>query len=474
MSSPAALDVAAPPAGHALGRGLLLRPLRILASRRTAVMAMTLMAGILALASLVPAGASTTDSAGASARVGPWIARHLRPREIAASPFFLVLPGFLFLAIAVSVFQRVKLHLRHIRSGAFREMERFRSERDLVLPGNAARVEDELRGTLRRAHWRLGGAESGVVRARMGSAGFGGSILFHVGLLLLLLGVGVSARTRVSGEIVVTEGFAAPLERSSFVGLEGAERVGRLHGLSLGIRDFVAEFSRSATPVDLSVLLSVMRDGKRLGEEQVRVNQPLSWDGFQMTLNRYGFAPAVVAVDPGAGVRLDAVGVLRLLPPGRRDALPLDGGGELGVKLYPDFAMKDGEPGSRSPALRNPFLAFDWIDAGGRGVASGLVAAGGAATVGGYTVRFPAVSYWCSFLVTRDRGVWLLILGSLAAALGLALRIGYPDRTIRAECAPDPQGTRLRLCASTRFFPALHEEWLDRLVIRLQEGVRRG
>jgi hypothetical protein len=113
-------------------------------------------------------------------------------------------------------------------------------------------------------------------------------------------------------------------------------------------------------------------------------------------------------------------------------------------------------------------LAFRWIDADGRERAAGRVGRGQEVSSGGYTVAFPALSYWAGFQVSRDAGLAFLAIGSLVGTIGLALRLAFPDQSVRVGWEAWENGTRLRVLASTRFFPALHEEQVERLVQALE------
>ena len=320
---------------------------------------------------------------------------------------------------------------------------------------------------LRSARYRVIAQQEGLVHGVRGEAGFFGSIAFHLGLLLVLAGVVASSLTRVNGEVVLTEGFPVAFTPASMLSLDGGDRFpARAAADSLSIRDFVAEYSPQGTPVDYSLLLSVHRGGERIVEEQVRVNQPFRWQGFQITLHRFGFAPELAARDPSGRLRQDAVTVLQLLPPGRPDTVPLEGGGSLKVRLFPDLAMKGARPQTRSLRPARPVAFFEWQDEAGRTVASGQVERGSEVDAGGYRLAFRSLSYWAGFVVARDRGLWFFVVGSVLGSAGILARLVLPDQTVRIEWGDG----RARLLASTRFFPALHREEIARLVRSLEEA----
>lgn len=344
-------------------------------------------------------------------------------------------------------------------------------ERSFLLPGEpSSDVAARLAAELGRGRWDSRRSGSGRLEVARGTRGFHGSILFHVGLLLILGGVVLSARTRLHAEAILAEGFRLPFVRAALRDVRSPQPFQGLPGIELEMRDFVAEYSSAGTPVDFSAVLSVTENGVRRLEEIVRVNDPFHFRGYQLTLHRYGFAPDLVARAPDGRVVLDGVSVLQLLPPGREDSLPLEGGGALRVALYPDFATEWGRPGTRSLNPSRPVVAYTWTDDTGTDLAKGLVGKGETSTVAGRSVTFQALSYWGGFYVARDAGLWLFALGGLASSLGLALRLAYPDQSLVVETTACDGGTRVHIVARTRFFPALYEEQVERAVERVKES----
>lgn len=444
---------------------------RFLLSRDAAIAVMVLMAGLLALGNL-PSQLIEPQDLPAFEADHPtltWLADRLSPERLARSPWFLVLPAYLVGGISLSVVSRARA-LR--RQGVGRGQQRFRCERVALVPLPAASASERVREALERGgfEWDEPAGPDGdprELRAARGRVGTAGSLAFHVGLLLLVVGGMLSLLTRTGGELLLAEGFPKPFTPASFLTLSGAERFPDTGGTRVSVRDFVAEYSRQGTPVDYSVLLTLEREGDRR-EFLLRVNQAAWWEGLQLTLHRYGFAPELVARDPRGQVVLDAVGVLRLLPPGTEDTLPLADGGRLAVRLYPDFSTADGEPGTRSLEPKRPVILFRWLDPDGREVGAGSVELGAAARVAGREVAFPSLRAWGGFLVGRDLGLWVFAAAALFGTVGLVLRLSFPDQTIAASWEPEGTHTRVTLRASTRFFPALFEERIGALARQLE------
>jgi len=444
--------------GGAVRRALL----RALSSRPAAMCVMGAAALALGLATFLPSvDLAANPQALADRPIARFLVEHLALQRLVEGPAFLAAIVYLGAAIGLSIVHRLRTFVR--RGAAAGPAGRFRVERRFVVDAPVDAARDRIAGALRRAGYRIVDTAAPTIEGSRGTAGFFGSIAFHASLLVVLAGAATSAMTRTSGEILLAEGFPAPLVHSSFHSIQHPERLPQWPERSLTIRDFSADYSRTGTNVDFALVLSLLRGGAVERESVVRVNHGMAVDGLDLALHRYGFAPEIGAHEEGRE-RLGAVGALQLIPPGREDALPLEGGGELRVRLYPDFTLRGGTPASRSPVPRDPVIEFDWVESAGDIVASGRVRLGEEVKVAGRTVRFESLNYWASFLGTRDDGMWLLLLGSLLGTAGLILRFACPDRSVRVHLAPRAEGTSATLVAATRCFPALHEESIDELV----------
>lgn len=431
---------------------------------------MSATAVLLALASFAPdPGEPRFEELRRRAPARAWILERLEPRRFTTSPAFLALPGYIALSVAASMWQRASARLRTRRAPP--EIERFAVRRTMTLgeaPGPAA---ERVRDAVRSAGFPRASAAGGELHGRRGALGFLGSMAFHAGLLATMVGIGLSAVGRFSGEVVLTEGFPVRLGPATVRAATPPDGAARLGGTTVAIRSVSVEFApevRQALPdsrtgmVDVSAVLDAERDGASPGRFFLSVNAPASLDGHQLSIHRYGFAPEIRATDPEGRVRTDAVAVLQVIPPGAEDAVALDGGGELRLRFYPDWAPRGAEPASRSPLPVRPVLAWRWMQ-GGREVASGLVPRGGAAEAGGYRIAFPSLRYWLELLVSRDPGLPWFTLGALLGVGGLALRFGWHEQSWRATLRPDGAGTRLELVLSARYFPALLEERAERV-----------
>lgn len=427
---------------------------RLLLSRRNAVGAMGLLALLLALASAAPQGEDLEALRRRQPRIA-WALERLHPAEVARSPVFLALTGFVAAGVLLSMITRVQARREKPAPGT---TERFVERRVVALAAPPAEAEARAAAALRGAGF------PGTLAGWRGGAGFWGSIAFHGGLLVTLGGIALSALGRFSGEVVLVEGFPSPVSPQMFLRADPPERLAALRGTELSITDVAATFAARGHLVDVSAVLHVARPGRAPERRFVSVNVPVEVDPFQFTLHAYGFAPELRAIDPSGRTRAEGTVALRLLPPGTEDSLVLDPGGQLRFRFFP--AGTEG-PARASPVPVRPVLEFRWYERGAL-VAEGRVEPGGEAVVGGYRVAFPRYAYWADLLVGRDPGLFWFTLGSILAVAGLAVRFGRHEQSWVAEIVPAGSGSEVRLTLSARYLPALLRIRADRVAAALK------
>lgn len=441
---------------------------------------MAVTAALLVLASFAPdPGEPSFEDLRRRAPLRARLLERLEPRRLTTSPAFLVLPGYIALAVAASMWQRTAARLRSRRGPA--DVERFAARRTITLPEPPDAAAERVREALKAAGFPRPRA-GGELHGERGALGFAGSMAFHAGLLATLAGVGLTAVGRFGGEVVLTEGFPVRLGPATVRAAVPPEGAARLRGLTVAVKDVSVEFApqaRQAVPdsrtglTEVSAVLEAERDGVPRERLFLSVNAPATIDAHQLSIHRYGFAPELRVVDPEGRVRADAVAVLQVIPPGTEDAVPLGGGDELRLRFYPDWAPRGSEPASRSPIPVQPVLAWRWLR-DGREVASGIVPRGGEAEVAGHRVAFPSLRYWLELLVSRDPGLPWFALGAFLAIGGLAVRFTWHEQAWRATLRPHGERTRLDLVLSARYFPALLEERAERVARALEKAEERA
>ena len=113
------------------------------------------------------------------------------------------------------------------------------------------------------------------------------TLLTHAGLVLFFVAGGVTVAAGFETVVFVGEGQTAPVRP-----------IGTPGNLLIKVHDFAAPQRADGSFADFSTDLSVFRDGQELLRTTIRVNDPLTVDGYAIHQNTFG--PAVDLTIRGA------------------------------------------------------------------------------------------------------------------------------------------------------------------------------
>ena len=252
------------------------------------------------------------------------------------------------------------------------------------------------------------------------------TLLTHLGLITFLLAAAVSSRLGDEQGLVVAEGESLTVQPIGTPGLLLVKNLG-----------FEAPGMASGNPSDFTTDLAVYRDGEEIARKSIRVNDPLSVEGYTFHQNGFGAAPHLLISDAAGRPLWDAPVPMtggaagrpyEILPvPGRDVALQLllerraDGVGELVVLPY----RITGTAADGSPIVENlqPFL----LERGQSTQPAGLDISVGLKDFSDYTL----------LIAKHDPGQGLIWLAFLLLIAGITITFYLPRRRVWARLAPD-------------------------------------
>ena len=232
--------------------------------------------------------------------------------DVYAAPWFAAVYLLLFVSLVGCLVPRIRLHLRALRTpppaaparlGRLPVSERWTSEADPDAVLAAAR------GVLRG--WRTT-VRDGAVSAEKGYLRETGNLLFHVSLVVLLVGIALGGLLGFQGSVLVVEGKAF----SSTVALYDDFRPGRrfapedLVPFGFTLDDFRADYDVDGKALDFAADITWTPDAgdpdAGTDEYELRVNEPLTVDRARLYLVGHGYAPRLRLVDTAGQVAFDA------------------------------------------------------------------------------------------------------------------------------------------------------------------------
>ncbi len=486
-------DVEAAPATP--GRGLrqvlvaVRQAWRQLTSMRTALLLLFLLALASVPGSLLPQRGvnplQVADYYEAHPELAPVLER-LWAFDVYASPWFAAVYLLLFVSLVGCLGPRIRLHARALRArppAAPRALSRLRESSRAEVPLDVEEAAARAQAVLRRGRWRVvrreepGGAVA--LSAEKGYLRETGNLVFHVSLVVLLVGVALGAVLGYRGTVLVVEGDGFANAGASYDDLTPGRMFdgSRMEPFALTLADFHVAFAEDGQPLEFAadVLFSPTLEAEPRAE-RLRVNEPLTAGSARVFLLGHGYAPELTIRDSAGAVVFE--GPTPCLPqdlafastcvvkvPDAAGPADAEFGTQLGFRAT--FAptaevrevmgrrvMTSGHPELRAPALDLVAFRGDLgIDAGVpqnvyqletvgmNEIGSAFLAPGDTYDLpGGGSVTFTGIKQWANLQVTSDPGKLLVLGAGVAAIAGLMLSLRVRRRRVWVRVRPGVPG----------------------------------
>ncbi len=306
--------------------------------------------------------------------------------DVFGSPWFAAVYLLLFISLAGCVIPRSRRHIRAMRArppAAPRNLGRLPYFTSWTTEVPAGEVVTASYGLLRSKRFRADAASTSVA-AEKGHLRETGNLVFHLSLLVVLVGIAVSSNFGFTGTVLVTEHTGFSDTAIAYDELKLGDLVSRtsLPPFSFTLNSFDATYERTgatrgaANSFDAHITWQPNPNAP-VRTDDITVNHPLSTGGANVYLVGHGYAPHFRVTD-GSGQVFDQV--TPFLPQGSTfesqgvvklpDAVPQ----QLGITgFFLPSAVDDpsGRPVSVFPAPDNPVVVIG-VFAGNLGLDSGV------------------------------------------------------------------------------------------------------
>ena len=245
------------------------------------------------------------------------------------------------------------------------------------------------------------------------------TLLTHTGLVGFLIAGAVTGVLGYETVVFLADGQSAPVQP-----------VGTPDKLLVKNLSFAAPQNPDGTFADFYSDIVVYRGGQEVARKRIRVNDPLTVDGYTFHQNTFGPAE-VIEIRDAAGALVwtgpvildtEAVGL-----PAGTISIP---GSDIGLELA--LSRDDaGRPQLTMVGYRQlPNTQTAAVLFGDR---IGVGDATDPATTGGYTLRWTAVSAWTGMVVKTDPGAWIVWTAFASLILGVVITFYFPRRRVWAR-----------------------------------------
>lgn len=436
------------------------RLLNYIGSRRFAIYLLVITTLIILLSNLLPTlsvmDASEVEMLKKERPLVYALSASVGVERLARSPYFQVIPVFIFLSIAVCTLRRLRGELEK------RERETV-APRDLPVRHSvslkAPRLErEEISSILIKKRWRVLTSEGAIIYAGKGVNGLWGSIGFHLGMEVVLVGVLISVAAGIDGKVMFTEGF--PVITPKDIRWSFEKKLLEFPFSEMVLESFVPVFKKGFPVEYNSKVAAVGLDG-RLWKYEIGVNRLLKVNDYKFIFSKAGYAPRFVLKKGDAST--EAVVNLKISMPGDIDSFAIpEEGLSFKVEIFPDYYQENGVHKTRGKFSFNPVL-FVEIEKDGKVIGRGFIPKGKKVNFNSYSLEFSELKHWMELMVSKDEGVPVIAAGFFMIALGLCVRFILNEKKlwiIMNETGVEP---RIELGGRARFFPAMFEEELKML-----------
>ena len=364
--------------------------------------------------------------------------------DVYGSPWFSAIYILLFISLAGCVLPRSVEHYKAMRAvppATPKNLSRLEFHQEIATsPGALDRATE----WLTKSHFRIRREENSI-SAEKGYLRETGNLLFHLSLILILVGVGFGALFGMRGEAIINVGerFINVATTYDSLALGKLTNEKSLAPFEIKLERFEAQYDpRTNQPRDYTAWVTVTENGVTQ-KKVLKVNQPLTFGSTRVYLQANGYSPVVTVRDSQGNVALQ----------GPVPFLPQDGNlRSTGAIKVPDAIPQVGFIGnflptnqrtqtqgsiSIFPELLDPKLLVS-VWKGDLGLDSGvpqsvyrldtknLERVGLGSVKPGETYSYPEGSItletvvpWVNLQVVRDPGKNYALLGGIVAVLGL-------------------------------------------------------
>lgn len=453
---------------------------------RTALVLLLLLALAAVAGSLVPQVGVADARIAATFRDHPLRARifdQLGLFDVYGSWWFTMIYSLLLVSLVACLVPRARAFVRNLRTrpALARELDAMRHYAELAVTDPPEQALGRARTLLRRRLFRVSRPNGArALAADKGLGREGGSLLFHVAFLVLLVGIVWGRGTGFSGQAVIVEGQTWTETHANY---DGTVREGRFFGedhsgVRVHVDDFRATYRASGQPSDFVTHATLLdAEGGELDRVAIRVNHPAEAEGVKFYQFGYGWAPVIrveqdgepifdgpvvcqqdgspeglsqlqipwncvvklPSLQPQVGIRLelwpDRRGLLALLETG--EAMPML------VEYAPVMTWEAFEGDLRAELVQSAGVLDT---AAMRPLDTGVLGAGETVDLGrGLTISFPDLRQYTVLTVSRDRGLWIVFAAAILILLGLLPALYTSRRKLWVTAEADGAGTLLKV-----------------------------
>jgi cytochrome c biogenesis protein len=263
-----------------------------------------------------------------------------------------------------------------------------------------------------------------------------GTVIAHLSIVVVLAGVVIGSQFGYRDEgFTVPVGSTVPVANGS--------------GISVEAISFSDSYdTNTGAPSDYASEVAIWKDGKRVAQQTIRVNEPLRYGDLTFYQSFFGPAAVMKITTPDGSVVSDSGVALAFSSK--------DDSRRVGQLVLPDQGLTVLVVGAASgvddPDIRPGQMRIEVYDTTDTSAPLGMqvVDQGETVRIGGLDYTFERERQYTGLIVASDPGTMVVWLGALLLIGGMFLVFFFPDRRIWARVARGTTDTTIQLGAIAR------------------------
>jgi cytochrome c biogenesis protein len=385
--------------------------------------------------------------------------------DVFSAPWFSAIYILLFISLIGCVLPRTFEHLKLVRAKPPMTPKNLQKLQGFTIFPSEGEELNRARVFFKKERFRIR-EQDGSISAEKGYVRESGNLLFHLSLILILIGVSIGSLFGMRGDAIIVTGERFINLATSYDSLSYGKLTNErsLNTFSVQLNKFVAQYDPvTNSPLDYAAYVSIEDEAGKATEEVIKVNSPLTFGSSRVYLQANGYAPVVTVRDEIGNVtfqgpvtflpqdsNLRSIGSIKVpeaspqlgfvssfLPTYQRD--PVAGG----VSVYPEllrprllFSIWEGDLGLDT-GIPQSIYTIDTTEM--RRIALDSLSPGERFNFTGGSITFEKVEPWINLAVVRDPGKTYSLIGGILALAGLLASLFGFRRRIWLRVLPDGQ-----------------------------------
>ncbi len=287
-------------------------------------------------------------------------------------------------------------------------------------------TRDKFEQGLAQKGFRIINKAGNITIFEKGFLGIWGSVVIHLGLIIVILGGFISTGFKMTGYMTLMEGEVRRDIGADYEVISEAPffKIIGHRGYGIGLKQQQRVLNQEGKVDYIISDITLFKENDPIVEKPVERGKPLVYQGMGLYEKNAGFVPLVTITDSGGKeiykgfLFMETTHAFSESIYQRKDFSVPGTSFVLNIRFYPDILIKDNKISTRKSSLGNPGLEVT-VTQNGQKLAQGVIKRGEKVSFAGNSLSFDEVRHWTGLEIVYDPGAGILFAGFWITGLGL-------------------------------------------------------